>query len=79
MEKLNLTIIDKNPDIKNFIYAGVPADSMEGIKKSFKEERTIDFMYDEGWVIVACSEIHTLVFSDYISMEEMENPSEEQS
>jgi hypothetical protein len=79
MEKVNLTIIDKNPDIKNFIYAGVPAVAIDGIKQSFKEGQTIEFIYDEGQVIVACSEVHTLVFSEYISMEEMENPSEEQS
>lgn len=78
MDKLNLTVIDKNPDIKNFVYPGVPEELVEGIKTSFKSNNTIEFVYDEGQVIIATSEIHTLVFSDYLSIEQMENPSEEQ-
>lgn len=78
MEKLNLTLIDKNPDIKNFVYPGVPKELVESIKKSFQDSRVIEFTYDEGYVLVATSEIHSLVFSDYISMEDLESPVEEQ-
>ena len=78
MEKVNLTVIDKNPDIKNFVYPGVPKEEVENIKKGFKSDRVVEFTYDEGQVIISTSEIHTLVFSDYLSIEQMDMPSEEQ-
>ena len=76
--KFNLTIIDKNPDIKNFIYPGVSHAFVDQVKKDFKNQNpVIEFSYDEGEVLVSLSEIHSIVVSEYVSAEDMENPVEE--
>jgi len=64
--KYNLTIVDKNPDIKNFIYAGVSESCLLQVKEDFKNKNPVlHFKYDEGEVLVSVSEIHSLVISDY--------------
>lgn len=74
-EKFNLTVIDKNPEIKNFVYPGVPKSWVDKAKHDFKHESPVlEFIYDEGEVLISTSEIHTLVVSSYVSIEEMENP-----
>jgi hypothetical protein len=80
MEKFNLTIIDKNPDIKNFLYPGVSSECVEMVRRTFSEGgKVIEFTYDEGRVMVSSSEIHSIVFSDYVSAEEMEEPQGEEA
>jgi hypothetical protein len=77
-KKYNLTIIDKNPDIKNFIYAGVTKLWVDKVEEDFKNQKgVIHFEYDEGKVFVSISEIHSIVISDYISIQEMEEPVED--
>lgn len=79
MEKFNLTLIDKNPDIKNFVYPGLTADVVQFVKDSFfSGKNVIQFTYDEGFVMVSTSEIHSLVISDYVSAEDIEDPTEEE-
>jgi hypothetical protein len=76
--KFNLTVIDKNPDIKNFVYAGVPHSFVDKVKTDFKNQNpVIEFIYDEGEVLISLSEIHSIVVSEYISAREMEEPIEE--
>lgn len=75
--KFNLTIIDKNPEIKNFIYPGVSGSDIDRVKNDLKKQHAvIEFLYDEGEVLFFVSEIHSIVISDYLSAQEMDEPFE---
>lgn len=67
--KFNMTIIDRDSTVENFLYRGVSGSDKTAIEQSFKDknEVVIQFHYDEGDVLVSKEQIHTLVFSDYIS------------
>ena len=78
--KVNLTVIDKNPDIKNFVYPGLNEECVKLVKNGFLEgSRVIEFTYDEGFVMISTSEIHSIVVSDYISNEDIEEPPVEEA
>lgn len=70
-EKFNLTIIDRHPQIENFLYRGVTLDDRNAIWSQFSSGLTyISFNYDDGsaWVSRDC--IHSVVFTEYVSEQE---------
>lgn len=77
----NLTIIDKDPDVKNIIYMGITDDWKKKIFDDFlSTSSALHFVYDLGEVLINKSTIHTIVFQEYESFEDMEygkNPDDE--
>jgi hypothetical protein len=73
-DKYNLVIVDKRPEVENFTYCGITKEDRKLIKAQMLEytEKYLHFDYDEGEVIVVKDVIHSIVFTDYISSEEME-------
>lgn len=71
-KKYNLTVIDRHPEIENFLYRGVSVGDKEEISNLFTsaQEKVIAFQYDDGEAWILKEVIHTLVFSDYVSEQE---------
>jgi hypothetical protein len=73
-DKYNLVIVDKRPEVENFTYCGITKDDKKFVKEQMLDytEKYLNFDYDEGEAIVVKDVIHSIVFTDYISAEEME-------
>jgi len=73
--KYNLQIIDHDPGVKNITYMGITEDLKTKIQDDFvnEEVKFLHFVYDLGEVMVLKSTVHTLVFQEYVSFDEMEN------
>ena len=76
--KFNMTVIDRDSSVENFLYRGVSESDKADIVDSLgnKERVAIHFHYDEGEVFITKEYVHTLVFSMYIS-EADEEPQED--
>lgn len=71
--KYNLTIIDRQPQLENFVYRGVPKRDKEFISQCMLDNnRVLKFTYDEGEAVVVADMVHTLVFSDYMTEDQEE-------
>jgi len=69
-KKYNLTIIDQIPEVNNFLYRGISESDKAEIEKNFHSDAaTLKFHYDEGEAHLKISNIHSMVFAEYISAE----------
>ena len=77
--KFNLTIIDFDSTVENFLYRGVSKDDKEAISTAMLTQGVtiITFKYDEGEVFTRVEPIHSLVFSEYISEADEGTPEDE--
>jgi hypothetical protein len=73
-DKYNLVIIDKRPEVENFTYSGISKIDKKFIKEQMTnpKENYLWFNYDEGEAIVVKEVIHSIVFTQYASAEEIE-------
>lgn len=77
--KYNLTVIDRDPEVNNFVYHGLSLSEKVSVEHQFKTDFSyISFLYDEGEVLISKSVIHSLVFNDYATPEMMEEETEEE-
>jgi len=69
-KKFNLTVIDEHPEISNFIYRGISEKEKDTVVLDFHAgKNAIFFSYDEGEAHIKTDNIHSMVFSDYMSVE----------
>jgi len=73
-DKYNLVIVDKRPEIENFTYCGISKEDRKFLKNQMLDstENYLNFDYDEGEAIIVKDVIHSIVFTEYISAEEIE-------
>ena len=72
-KKYNLTVIDQIPEVSNFVYRGIVEAQKAQIEDHFHGGKTtLKFSYDEGEAHLKTANIHTMVFSDYLSLEDEE-------
>lgn len=74
-KKYNLTIIDQTPEVNNFVYRGISGADKDKIIQEFHKpdaQGTLYFSYDEGEAHVKVANIHSMVFSEYMSLEDEE-------
>jgi hypothetical protein len=70
----NLQIVDRDPDLKNFVYMGINEAVKNKIYSDYAnpEMLYLHFRYDLGEVFVDKTTIHSLVFQEYESFDDME-------
>lgn len=80
-KKFNLTIVDKDAQVDNFLYRGVSEADRGRICAAYmgtgEATYVLSFAYDDGHVLTRIDSVHTLVFSDYMTEEDEVQPEEE--
>lgn len=81
-KRYNLTLVDRQPQVENFVYRGVSKRDKEHIEQQLQDNgRVLKFSYDGGFAIVVADMVHTAIFSDYMTEEqeeEMQRPPREE-
>jgi hypothetical protein len=82
-KKYNLTIIDQTPEVNNFVYRGISEADKAKIITEFHDWKkedwgTLQFSYDEGEAHLKIANVHSMVFSDYVSQQEEDDPREDE-
>lgn len=75
-KKYNLTIVDKDPLHKNFVYRGLSEQAKLEVSSAFYDKSNcLRFVYDGAEAFIFKDNIHTIVFSQYMTEDDEEEES----